>query len=1563
MLFVGLIMMGYISYQKLPIELNPDVEFPFLIVSINSPTENDPTYLRNNVVIPVEGAISRVDGIEKMTTNISTEGTQITVSFSQSVDIKHKQIELEESLRNIKRRFANDFNIMVVKIPNISFSSQFMTLKALGKDDVDYIRNTIDRDVVHRLEAIDGVSAILVSGGSPEVVEIKINPSELKSLGISASSISQAITKNSSVSNFVGSVHRNNNNVFVNVVGEYLDIKDLGLVVVAPGPIYLKDIADIYFGKKPEESYSRIDGKEVVMLTVSNSPSVNLVKLSERVNKEIKLINEDLELKGINISVESDSSEKISGTIDAITNLALLGGLLAIVILYFFLRNLRIVSLVAFAIPISVLSSFYFFYLADININTITLTGIALAIGMLLDNSIVVMENIFRLRNSGINTEEAVVRGTKEVFRSVFAGTMTTIAVFIPFIFTDNFILKIIGSNVSISVISTLLVSLFAALLLIPMGIYRFMSKSKSPTYINKVISDNRGTQIYMALLKMSIRKPFAVIITSLLLLLISVILSLLLSTNIVSEADKNSIDLYIEYPESNTLERSDRLTRQYEERVLEVEEVKTIKTRVNKKEAVLNVELKDNYEKINNRDFAEIQDLLLLFRQRLDIPRITTKPSSSSRGGGGGGGGGAASDVLMNAMGMGGSYESITVRGQDFNKIISIAERIKIGLENISYISNWNINISRGNMEAQMIFDDYLMGINGLTPAAITNELSSFNESNKASARYRNGEDIYDIMISEKTKDKQQDNSSEKPKQKTLEDLKDLYVKNNKGALTPLEDIASINLTEGKGNIFRQNQVEEVVIVYSFLKDVTENKSVLDEARMQIDELAAANTSTDIAIEVKHDANSTEGYTFIILSVIVLIYMILASIFESLIAPIALMFSIPLAGIGSIILIMLTGNSLLSINALIGFIILLGIVVNNSIILIDYTNILRKRGNNRNRALLTAGLSRVRPILITVITTIIGMLPLAMGKSELVGGLGASFAITVIGGLITSTMLTLVVVPTFYSGLEDILERLKKQKLPMKMLLAAIFITISTLSYLYIDSLILKGIIIVIAGIFTPSIVWFIEGSIKTADKNIIADGESIKIELRNIVKIYGRESKFMREWKSGIRSKERKNIVTDHKSLVYIRPLMWLMPLSAFMIYFGFFYQEMSFWMFIGAVLAWFFILKSLRIIFNRLGGRNKIIYNVIYYLLPLIFVYILSLRSIYPAFIIFLGIIWYIIIAISYLSSRIRTEGFSINNVRPGMLNMRRLLYKLVMIIPLIGEKKQPFKALNSVSFTIENGMFGLLGPNGAGKTTIMRIICGILEQSYGKVFINGIDTQKKREELQGIIGYLPQEFGTYELMTAEEYLDYQALTKGIRDKELRAKRVENVLRAVHMYESKDKRISGFSGGMKQRIGIAQTLLNLPKILVVDEPTAGLDPRERIRFRNLLVELSRNRIVIFSTHIIEDIASSCNKVAVINKGSLKYFGTPMDMSLIAKGITWEFELSAEVFNNIAKDLLIVHHIKIGDNVRVRCLSENSPMEGAKQIEPILEDSYLWLLRGIKIEDNDNLITQQNE
>ena len=314
----------------------------------------------------------------------------------------------------------------------------------------------------------------------------------------------------------------------------------------------------------------------------------------------------------------------------------------------------------------------------------------------------------------------------------------------------------------------------------------------------------------------------------------------------------------------------------------------------------------------------------------------------------------------------------------------------------------------------------------------------------------------------------------------------------------------------------------------------------------------------------------------------------------------------------------------------------------------------------------------------------------------------------------------------------------------------------------------------------------------------------------------------------------------------------------------------------------------------------------------------------------------------------SNKLFNEKININRLKGRFAGIRRSFYVFVQSIPLIGKRKEPFRALDAVSINIGSGMFGLLGPNGAGKTTLMRIICGIFDQSYGKVWINGIDTNEKREELQGLIGYLPQAFGTYENMSSWEFLNYQAILKGISNKKDRESRIRKCLKEVNMHEHMHEKIGSFSGGMKQRIGIAQILLHLPKILVVDEPTAGLDPRERIRFRNLLVELSKNRIVIFSTHIIEDISSSCNSMAVLNRGKLKYHGNPQEMTKTAEGHVWQFEVPAKEFDTLNEKLLIVHHMRDGENIRIRCISGEKPYASAIHVRPNLEDAYLWLIKG---------------
>ena len=767
------------------------------------------------------------------------------------------------------------------------------------------------------------------------------------------------------------------------------------------------------------------------------------------------------------------------------------------------------------------------------------------------------------------------------------------------------------------------------------------------------------------------------------------------------------------------------------------------------------------------------------------------------------------------------------------------------------------------------------------------------------------------------------------------------------------MQDLARIILAEGRASINRVNQEKQVEVNYRFESEITDSKDLLTVSRQEIDELIATlNIPAGVAVEVVHEDTDLSDFYFLIGASFILIFMILASVFESLSTPAVMMFTIPLAAIGSLWALVFTGNSLLTANTLIGFLILLGVVVNNGIIYIDYTRILRNRGFSRSRALMLAGHARVRPILITAITTIIAMLPLAMGKAEYVEKIGAPFAITVIGGLSLSTLFTLVFIPTFYSGLENAIVWLRSLSLKLKIMQLLLFVSLSYLIFTQVDSVLWRVIDVFLITILIPATTFFVLTSLRRASAQVVSEEEPLRIRIRRLVKVYDEASRFVREWKKGKSIRERAGLVKVYNSWRDYDDLLWQLPLVGFIIYFTYVYLQSYFWIFVFAhvvffVLATLWKQMSLLLQLSRISIWVPRLTSWLKWSFPLINVVIFHVKGFSLASLIFIGVLWYLALAISTTSTRLHREQVNVARVTGRFAGLRRWFYRFVQIIPIIGRKRRPFRALDGVSLDIGSGMFGLLGPNGAGKTTLMRIICGIFEQSRGKIWINDKNLARFREEFQGLIGYLPQEFGMYENMSAYEFLDYQAMLKGLKEPNVRRQRIAYVLGAVHMEERQHDKIGSFSGGMKQRIGIAQTLLHLPRILVVDEPTAGLDPRERIRFRNLLVELSRERIVIFSTHIIEDISSSCNRVAVLNQGQLKYVGEPVEMAKLAEGRVWQYLVNVQDIEREQQEHLIVHHMRIEDKVRVRCISAEQPADDAIPVRPTLEDSYLWLLK----------------
>jgi len=580
-----------------------------------------------------------------------------------------------------------------------------------------------------------------------------------------------------------------------------------------------------------------------------------------------------------------------------------------------------------------------------------------------------------------------------------------------------------------------------------------------------------------------------------------------------------------------------------------------------------------------------------------------------------------------------------------------------------------------------------------------------------------------------------------------------------------------------------------------------------------------------------------------------------------------------------------------------------------------------------------------------------LAMLPLAMGKAEYVARIGAPFAVAVIGGLVAGTLFTLILVPTMYFGLATATAWVRQLHWATRLGQAACLAAGAWLIHQHVDSTFWQAADGTALLGLVPALTYLVQTSLRHSRAHPIPEGVPLRISVRNVVKVYDAPSRFARQWGRGKRQGEHRpdceGARRDRRA-----SLAWQLPLLAFHFYFAYVYLEGGLWI---AVLSVAFCVHTLNLARSWLPegegwGRClvRLLYHLGYWLLAVPHLAWFQSRWGEPALVVFAGLLWYLGAIVQRGLRKLHRDDVNVDAITGRFRRTRRSFYLLMRAIPILGRRRRPFAALKQVSLEIENGMFGLIGPNGAGKTTLMRIICGILEQSLGRVRVNGIDLAERREELQSLIGYLPQEFGTYQNMTARQFLDYQALLKGQWDPRARGDAVDGALGAVHLDASADDRIGGFSGGMKQRVGIAQTLLHLPRILVVDEPTAGLDPRERIRFRNLLAELARDRIVIFSTHIIEDISSSCNRLAVLGNGEVRFHGSPGEMVELTRGAVWQAELTEERFAEIRPKLRIIHHLRDGSSIRTRILAAERPLPEAEEVTPTLEDSYLWLLDG---------------
>lgn len=1551
-MFLAITLLGYVSYKQLKVELLPNAELPMLYVQVNARAEVDPAYMESQAVMYLEGVISTMGGVEEIISTVNTRNASISVSFKQNINFNYTYLKLQERIKEAAVRLPAEFSVNVSRGNVTSMTSNFMELQVRGSGGVDRVRSIVDDKILADLQNVEGVASVSVFGGRQRTIEVQMNREVCNALNITPSRLQNLITQNSQGRTFVGSVDQNFQQYFVYVNTEYSHVTDIESIVVAPGPILLKDVAKVFFDVKDETTISRVNGLDAVSVSLINDAQVNMIDLSKRVLTTIDKLNKQLKPQDVELVVQSNSAQIIEDNIGQIIQMALIGGLLAIFVLWIFLRNVRLVVLIAVSVPISICAAYNFFYGFGITINSLTLVGMTLAVGMLLDSSVVVLENIYRLSAGGMPPAQAVMQGTKEVWRSIVTATLTTVVVFMPFIFSDNYLIELLGMQIGVSIISTLMIALAVALLFTPMMTHVFLQQKNDKTIFYQTISiRQRLIQKYLVVLKACMRKPALIILGAVAALIITVLLSLSINIASMREVNADRFNVYINLAQGTTLEATDQVVQSLEESIKPIEEIQDVVARIQEQTAVLTIILKKDFEKIAKRSVTSV---------KTDVENRTKAVSSAdislsqAMAGGGAGGVSSGSINFMRLLGIGDNRERVVLKGRDFELMQTVAEDIRYYLGELQSIERTQISSTGNRPEVQLTFDQELLTQYNISQSNLASDLGSFNNVTSSGARLKLGLDEYDILIRQYLDSEEE--AQVRQQTRTLNDLKSMMIHNATGGGYELQSIAGVNLGSGKASIRRVNQEKQIEIFYSFPAETQQSKELLESYRLEVDQLIARyQLPAGMAVEVIHEEDQFGDFKLFILIAFLLIYMIMASVFESFFTPFVLMFSIPLAAIGALVALVITGNSLLNANTLTGFIILLGVVVNNGIILIDYSNILIERGYRRTRALMTSGLSRLRPILITSITTIVAMFPMAMGNNEYAGAIGSPFAVTVIGGLSFSGLLTLIFIPTVYLSMENALVWYQGLSRRIHLLHTVIFLAGVYFIFTGVDGVLSQTGYVLLLAILIPSITFFITSSLRHADSSLIPENEPIRITISNLVKIYDRSGSFMREWSAGRILRERLGLEKEYRTLRDFAQFIWQVPLLMFLIYFSYIFLSNKFWTFVLSFGVFLFVLALWKMIRSYLQFKFPSarffgkIYKLLYWGVPFVIFLVIFSKWDNPGMSMLVGVFWLLLLAVYATSDYLYRNEINVDRIEGRFSGLRRGLARIVKSIPVVGKRRRPFKALKGVSFEISTGMIGLLGPNGAGKSTFMRIICGILNQSYGKIWINGYDTQEYREELQDLIGFLPQEFGMYEQMSAEQFLDFMAILKGISDKKIRSERIQYVLGSVHMLEKKDHKISSFSGGMKQRIGIALILLHLPRILVVDEPTAGLDPRERIRFRNLLVELSRDRIVIFSTHIIEDIASSCNQVVVINKGDRKYFGNPRDMVRLAEGKVWLYTLNMDEFEELPDKSLVVHHVQEGNQIRIRFISPTKPSPDALSVEPNLEDAYLCLLKNI--------------
>ena len=1016
MIVLVIVLLGAISLNRLPIDLFPEIELPIAVV-FTSYTEAGPQEVENLVTKPIEGAIAAAGNIDTVN-SITSQGNSIIIAqFNTGTDMDFAALDMREKIDMVKGFLPDDASEpMVLKIdPNIM---PIMQISISTDGDLAELQSLAEDTFSQRFERLEGVASVSVGGSFVKEVEIAVEQDSLSSYGLSINQLAQVIgAGNINLSG--GSVDKGTQKLSVRVVGEFStidEIKDMPITLATGEVIKLSDVAAVKLTNKDISTISRTNGKDSISISIQKQSGKNTVQAANLVNEEIESLKGDY--PNIDIDVILDGSTMIRDSINNVAKNAIIGSILAIVILYIFLKNIRTTLIIGAAIPISLIASFTLLYVNKITLNMMTLGGLALAVGMLVDSAIVVLENIYRFKTEGYSGEEAAIKGASEVGMAITASTLTTIAVFIPIVFMEGMIGPIF-KDFALTVTLSLSASLLVSLTLIPVLSSKMLTgdegkevtgqKKRKLQFLYNIF-DNIFAKIenaYKKLLAISLQRRMVTIIISVVIFAVSMASLFGVAMEFIPAMDEGAISIGIDMPLGTKIEKADKLAGVVEEKLATIDEIDVIFTNIGSSGidimmgsslggdnsgniSVRLVKLRDR-KKSTAKVAEEIRTLMK------DVPgaEISVKETSS-----------------LDIMGFS-TPVSVNIKGSELEVLEKISDDFKQIIESVEGTREVKTSLSEAIPEIEVLINKDIAATYGLTTAQVASAVRGA-ATGVTVTRYKDEGKEIDVVI--KASGDVTDN---------LSNFEQLSITTPFGINIPLGQVADLSVVRGPVQIYREQQERMVTVTGQIIdRDLGSVTSDVDKKLQEYE--MPRGYDYNIGGERKEMVEAFEQLLLALALAVVLIYMVMAAQFESLVYPFIIMFTLPLAFSGGALALFITGKTL-GVTALIGAIILAGIVVNNGIVLVDYINVLRKEGKERLEAVTIAGPIRLRPILMTTLTTILGLVPLALEIGE-GAELQSPMAIVVIGGLTLSTILTLVFVPVLYTVFDDISDSLRSR-------------------------------------------------------------------------------------------------------------------------------------------------------------------------------------------------------------------------------------------------------------------------------------------------------------------------------------------------------------------------------------------------------------------------------------------------------------------------------------------------------------------------------------------------------